>query len=137
MIECCYDASTWCFPPDAAVDVQGRGSTAMKDLRVGDNVEVSSDGVFEPIYGIPHESHDPANFLKIQTKNGALEISENHMLFVGSSQTCCGERRQRRRFFDQRRFPAKHKHPIDNRKSVLYYAPWPCSIEKELVRMDL
>lgn len=85
MIECCWETSNWCFPPDAAVNVQGKGSTAMKDLRVGDNVQVSSDGVFEPLYSIAHESHDPANFLKIQTRNGALEISENHMLFTEGS----------------------------------------------------
>lgn len=86
MIECCWQLyNNICFPPDAAVNVQGKGNTAMNDLRVGDNVQVSSDGSFEPIYSIAHQSHDPSSFLKIQTTNGALEISENHMLFIEGS----------------------------------------------------
>ena len=82
--------AAFCFPGDSIVDVLGQGAVAMKDLKLGDVVNVGGND-YAKVYSFGH--HDravKAEYLQIHTQDlkQPLEISKNHMLFVqhGSTQ---------------------------------------------------
>jgi len=73
-----------CFSGENTVEVEGRGSISMKDLKIGDNVR-SEGGAFEKVYSFGHyDAKTPTDFLQIKSAGlkNPLEISANHMVFV-------------------------------------------------------
>lgn len=78
------DAGAFCFSGLNQVEVQGQGTTFMRDLKIGDEVE-SSTG-FSTIYSLLHVDHEAeTDFLKfdfeaIDTK--PLEISPRHFVLA-------------------------------------------------------
>jgi len=73
-----------CFSGENTVEVEGRGSISMKDLKIGDNVR-SERGAFEKVYSFGHyDAKTPTDFLQIKSAGlkNPLEISANHMVFV-------------------------------------------------------
>lgn len=75
----------FCFSEKATVQVEGRGTVAMKDLAVGDSVLVGRDE-FQPVYAFAHKHATKAtDFVQIHTdakEDGPLELSGQHMLYV-------------------------------------------------------
>lgn len=56
-----------CFSEDATVEAMGKGTTTMKELKVGDKV-MTGTGYYEAIYGFAHQDQDKlADFYKIYT----------------------------------------------------------------------
>ena len=73
-----------CFSGHNMVQVKDKGAVWMKDLRIGDYVEVSGNN-FEAIYSFAH--YDPtgsSSYLQISTTSAKkpLEMTPNHLLFV-------------------------------------------------------
>ena len=65
-----------CFSADATLFVQGKGVVTMKDAQVGDMVQTSEDGTFEPLYAFGHlEKERAASFVKISTNSDSLEVT--------------------------------------------------------------
>jgi ABC-type phosphate transport system substrate-binding protein len=79
-----YTLSVPCFSEISSVQVQGKGVTAMKDLKIGDKV-MNAEGKFDDVYSFGHYSPDvQAEFIQIHAAGltTPLEISKEHMLFV-------------------------------------------------------
>lgn len=78
-----------CFSAASTVTVLGKGKIPMKELAIGDVVEVAPGGKFERVYGFGHrDENKAASFLRIYTDRNSgkpLEITTKHMLFVGGS----------------------------------------------------
>mmetsp|Transcript_17998 Transcript_17998/g.41626 ORF Transcript_17998/g.41626 Transcript_17998/m.41626 type:complete len:343 (+) Transcript_17998:788-1816(+) len=85
-----------CFSGDSTITTKDRGDIAMRDLRIGDAVLTRNPSgagdyqtpTFEKVYGFGHYHQSlAADFLRIDTNvengKGSLEISANHMVFVG------------------------------------------------------
>jgi hypothetical protein len=101
----CYDQHDWddiplnqrgaaggagCFSGQNKIQVQGRGRIDMKDLRIGDYVQVSG-GKFSRVYSFLHLDRDSEMvYMQIYTRDddndhdGPLEISPDHMIFVNN-----------------------------------------------------
>lgn len=71
-----------CFSGETSVFVKHRGQIRMKDLRILDEVLVSTDSpIYEPVYSFGHVNAAlSADFIKLHPSN--LELSPNHMVFV-------------------------------------------------------
>lgn len=75
-------AQAFCFPASSNVIVQDKGVVSMGDLAIGDLVLVGNDH-FEPVYSFGHyKPRDSGQFLRIQTANTTLTLSESHMVFL-------------------------------------------------------
>lgn len=74
-----------CFDGISTIIVENKGAIQMKDLRIGDKVEVQ-DGKFESVYSFGH--YDPSfkgHFLRITVSaTSSITISDQHMVFVES-----------------------------------------------------
>lgn len=71
-----------CFPGDALVQEKSKGLVQMKNLELGDQVQVSPDR-FEAIYSFGHkDSEISMEYVRLRTANSHLEITKEHMLFV-------------------------------------------------------
>jgi hypothetical protein len=72
--------SNFCFSGESTVEVNGKGTILMKNLKLGDEIAVPS-GKFERVYSFGHRHESmQAEFLLLLPSN--LEISKNHMLMV-------------------------------------------------------
>lgn len=75
-----------CFSGSSTVLAEDGTSIAMKDLKIGDRVQSSNDGKFESVYSFGHyEPNAMAEYLRIQSQKGAIEISGPHMLFLDNN----------------------------------------------------
>ena len=75
-------AGPLCFPGDVMCQVECRGEVAMKNIKLGDRILVES-GKYEPVYSFGHRDETiEANYLKINTIAGSLDISKEHMVFM-------------------------------------------------------
>lgn len=76
-----------CFPEDATVRVKDESvvtNKMMKDLRIGDLVQVDTDGKFEPIYSFGHRNaNKKATFVDIN--KGSLRLSGDHLIWKENS----------------------------------------------------
>jgi hypothetical protein len=75
-----------CFSAVATANVEGKGSIAMEDLRVGDRV-LTKGGKYNTIYTFDHFHHTkPTSFLQIYTdsteQDGPIELTGNHLIFL-------------------------------------------------------
>lgn len=72
-----------CFPADAVVNVEGRGTVRMKELKVGDNVEIES-GVFSKVFLFTHQDSNPrVQFVTMETISGEVaSLTAGHFLYV-------------------------------------------------------
>lgn len=76
------DRTFFCFPGDATVRVLDKGTVLMKNVKIGDQVQVQG-GNFSPIYAFGHFDPDvEVAYLSIQTTITTLVVSELHMVFV-------------------------------------------------------
>lgn len=76
------DRTFFCFPGDATVRVLDKGTVLMKNVKIGDQVQVQG-GTFSPIYAFGHFDPDvEVAYLSIQTTITTLVVSELHMVFV-------------------------------------------------------
>lgn len=79
----------YCFSGETTVNVKGKGKVRMKNLKIGDLVQVS-ETAYEPVYSFCKKNHDQwVDMLEI---SGAglgqpLELSSTHMLFVERDQS--------------------------------------------------
>lgn len=74
----------FCFAGDSTVEIEGHGSIPMKQLQIGDKVHVGKNQ-YEPVYSFGHYNPSKqASFLKVETTNSPLLVSEDHMLNVQS-----------------------------------------------------
>jgi hypothetical protein len=73
--------SSFCFSGSTTVEVKGKGTVAMADLFLGDEV-LTSSGMYDTVYSFGHRHETTeAEFLQFLPSN--LEISKNHMIKVG------------------------------------------------------
>jgi len=78
-----------CFPPDATVEVKGKGTVAMQDLQIRD--EVRSRYGYSKVFAFALRVSDlkdrTEGFLQIATESSSssnkIELSPSHYLFVG------------------------------------------------------
>lgn len=73
-----------CFSGSSTVLVRGKGPTAMKEVELGDYVQVAF-GKYEQVYSFGHFNPSArASFLEIKTSanSKALQISKEHMIFT-------------------------------------------------------
>ncbi|CAB9501073.1 Protein hedgehog [Seminavis robusta] len=72
-----------CFSERATVEVQGRSEPVpIMDLRVGDQV-LTNDRSYAPVYAFGHRHTSKlASFVQIQTVQGSLEITPEHLVFL-------------------------------------------------------
>jgi hypothetical protein len=72
-----------CFPGDSRVEVQNKGSIAMKDLTIGDMVKVDRNA-FSQVYSFGHlDATTEASYLSIKTGLARpLVVSKDHLLFL-------------------------------------------------------
>lgn len=74
----------FCFPTQATVQVEGRGTVKMRDLEIGDEVQIKED-TYEPIYGFAHRNHDieASSYLEVVTSTSKrLRVSSEHLVFI-------------------------------------------------------
>lgn len=78
---------TLCFSGSSTVLVEDGTLITMNDLKIGDRVQVSTDGKFDTVYSFGHYEPDAlSEYLRIQSQNkGAIEISAQHMLFLDNN----------------------------------------------------
>ena len=78
---------TICFSGDMSLEVQNEGPRKIKHLQLGDKVKTSSDpDIFEPVYSFGHRDVNSfGEFVQITTQSATLELSKDHMVFVGGS----------------------------------------------------
>jgi hypothetical protein len=81
------DTITLCFSGSSTVLVEDGTLISMKDLKIGDRVQASTDGKFDTVYSFGHYEPDAVSeYLRIQSQNkGAIEISAQHMLFLDNN----------------------------------------------------
>jgi hypothetical protein len=74
-----------CFSGDMTVQVQNEGEKRLVDLKIGDMIKTSATAdIFEPIYSFGHwDPFADVEFMQITTTRTMLELSSDHMLFVG------------------------------------------------------
>ena len=72
-----------CFPPTLVVDVKGKGTTLLKDVRPGDQV-LAQDGKYQLMYTISHQSMTvPSEYVQLTTREGhIIELTDKHMIFL-------------------------------------------------------
>jgi len=75
-----------CFSGDSTVDVKGQGETAMRRVKVGDEV-LTAQGLYSKIYSFSHKQESAVGtYLQILTeamhKSRPLEITPNHLIYV-------------------------------------------------------
>jgi len=69
-----------CFSGHTTVDVLGRGEVFMKDLRVGDRVEVSKNN-YQQVYTFGHrDTKAKVEFFRFLPSD--LEVSKHHLVFI-------------------------------------------------------
>lgn len=87
----CCD-SPMCFPGEALVDVEGRGSVSLAKIGVGDRILVESSGqlVYEPILAFLHASRRSSEremtYVTVTHGRGEFRASSTHLVFVLSQQ---------------------------------------------------
>ena len=77
-------ADFFCFPSQATVRVQDKGTTRMDQLEIGDMV-LAKDGTYTRVYSFGHLDRQRNNeFFRITTvsQHEPLEITADHLLFV-------------------------------------------------------
>ena len=83
----CCQLAMGCFPKDATVDVLGKGDTTIDMVEIGDKVRTASgySKVYSFAYGHTDEEkkHDYVRLLTDDAAGTSLELSPNHILFVG------------------------------------------------------
>jgi hypothetical protein len=73
--------NNFCFSGETTVQVKNKGTTMMKDLKLGDDV-LSATGSYEMVYSFGHRHEaEEVEFLHFIPSN--LEISREHMVIVG------------------------------------------------------
>ena len=73
-----------CFSGETKVTVEGKGAVSMKDLVIGDMVQVAPNS-YEPVYSFIKKNHKgESTFLQIHTEHSTnpLELTSHHFLFV-------------------------------------------------------
>ncbi|CAB9521472.1 expressed unknown protein [Seminavis robusta] len=74
-----------CLSPDSTVEVLGKGTTRMADLKVGDIV-LAPRGKPETVYAFAHHAPNvEVEFLQLHTNGAAdpiLEVTKDHLVFV-------------------------------------------------------
>jgi hypothetical protein len=74
-----------CFSSVATTDVENKGKTLVKDIKVGDRV-LTRGNQYKPVYTVDHmDPNKWATFLQIYSTANAespLELTESHMVFV-------------------------------------------------------
>ena len=76
----------FCFSGESLVDVKGKGSIQMKNLKIGDMVQ-TGNSEYEQVYSFGHYAPDMlAQFLQVHVEDALtpLSISSDHMVFVKS-----------------------------------------------------
>jgi hypothetical protein len=80
-----FEARWPCFSLESTVEVQGKGTTSIKDLVIGDMVLSDDKGTYTMYYSKGHFSEDtPSTYLRIFTETSnkkPLELSENHLVY--------------------------------------------------------
>jgi ABC-type phosphate transport system substrate-binding protein len=80
-----YSLSIPCFSGSSTVQVTGKGAIAMMDLKIGDWV-LNAYGKYDQVYSFGHFGPETeAEYIQIHAEGlkQPLEISKEHMLFVG------------------------------------------------------
>lgn len=78
------DANNGCFSESAMVQVEKKGSVAMKDLQLGDKV-LTERNTYQPVYSFGHRKPEvEMEFYQIYTGqvSDPLEMTGNHMIMV-------------------------------------------------------
>eukprot|EP00547_Thalassionema_nitzschioides_P015038 CAMPEP_0194238804 /NCGR_PEP_ID=MMETSP0158-20130606/5443_1 /TAXON_ID=33649 /ORGANISM="Thalassionema nitzschioides, Strain L26-B" /LENGTH=359 /DNA_ID=CAMNT_0038973137 /DNA_START=158 /DNA_END=1237 /DNA_ORIENTATION=- len=76
-----------CFSGLSVVKLEDGSTIRMRDLKIGDRVQVTENGKFDTVYAFGHYQPDSvAEYLRIQatTKAAPITISAPHMLFLDS-----------------------------------------------------
>lgn len=73
-----------CFPGSAVVRTRARGTVAMRELRLGDDVAVGN-GAFSPVYMFTHRvTAGEFEFVELEAQSGEkLRLSAGHHLYAG------------------------------------------------------
>eukprot|EP00929_Paragymnodinium_shiwhaense_P100011 TRINITY_DN619_c0_g1_i4.p1 TRINITY_DN619_c0_g1~~TRINITY_DN619_c0_g1_i4.p1 ORF type:complete len:385 (-),score=34.04 TRINITY_DN619_c0_g1_i4:73-1059(-) len=83
---CVAQQGTHCFPGHATVNVKGSGRTAMRDVRLDDEVLVKHPDntlAYEAVQGFVHAvRNEEAEHLVVRHEQGELHLSANHIVFV-------------------------------------------------------
>jgi Hint module len=76
-----------CFPGDAIVQLEDKGSVMIGDLMLGDKVLVQG-GKYEPVYSFGHRAPSvSATYVRLVTSNRFLEVSMDHMVYLEDGRT--------------------------------------------------
>jgi len=81
------DGGGYCFSGLSIVKLEDETMIPMRDLKIGDRVQVTEDGKFDTVYSFGHYQPDSiAEYLSIQStaKAAPITISAPHMLFLDS-----------------------------------------------------
>lgn len=76
--------AAFCFSGQNTILVRGKGSTLMKDVKIGDMVAIGKRG-FSQVYGFGHRDEDREVAylaLHIDAKSQPIEITRDHLVFV-------------------------------------------------------
>jgi len=70
-----------CFSGENVVNVLGKGTISMKDVRIGDQIMVKED-MYDTIYSFGHRDTEiKSKYLQLATKEAKIELSRDHMIF--------------------------------------------------------
>jgi hypothetical protein len=78
----CSTGITFCFSGSSLVNVRDKGVVPMRDLKLGDFVQVGK-AAYEPIYSFGHFSPQVrGEFILLRTASSSLQVTSQHMVFV-------------------------------------------------------
>lgn len=77
------EVSRACFSGETAVQVQGKGEIAMKDVQIGEKI-LTADNSFQRVFAYGHYNPtEYSEFLKLDTgKDRSLEMTVGHLVFL-------------------------------------------------------
>lgn len=74
-----------CFPGSATVHAFGKGEFSMRNLKIGDKIQVAEDELFETVYAFAHHLSDEHEYeyIRITAYDDVhLDVSASHLIYV-------------------------------------------------------
>jgi hypothetical protein len=86
--DCLVEGFLDCFSSVSTVEVENKGTTLIKDIKVGEKVLTGSNE-YKPVYTVDHQNpRKPTNFVQIHStgNDSPLEMTASHLIYIHGQQ---------------------------------------------------